>query len=366
MEPIETTATKSYPKRILVIGGAGFVGSNLAFDLHEAGYNVVVMDNLVRRGGENNLPLFSFDGIEFVHGDIRNKEDFNGLGTFDVILNCAAQPSAINYANPTFDITNNTLGVLNILEFCRKTGAGLIQWSTNKVYTGEVCNLPEYIVDRKRYSWINTFYKELGDSWSAEWGFNEKLSLNGKDHSIYGVSKVMADLLIQEWSDAFGINSIVNRFSCLAGPNQWGKAEQGWVSWFAIANEFGLPIKVYGYDGNQVRDYLFIDDLSRLIRRQIEQIGLHQGSVFNVGGGKKFNTSINEAINLLMTINKAWGSITYLPDRRRADQAIYISDNRKVCETFGWEPKISLEEGFKQILDWVRINEQKLKGLYSE
>lgn len=347
--------------KILIIGGAGFVGANLAIKFKNEGHTVTVMDNLVRRGSEFNIPRLADNGITFSHGDTRNKEDFINIGRVDLVLDCAAQPSAINYSNPNFDIINNTFAVLNVLDYCRANGAGLIFWSTNKCYTGKVCNSPEIIELPTRYA-----YKEDGKSFegfSPEKGFNEKLTPNGNDHSIYGVSKIMADLMIQEYADAYKIPAICNRFSCLAGPYQWGKAEQGWVAWFAIANELELPITIFGYKGKQVRDYLFIDDVFNLINKQAQRIKEFNGEVFNVGGGN-FNTSILEAISLIEEKYKKFSKIEYDSTERRADQIVYITDTTKVSETFDWKPTIDLEKGYEQIFDWIHKNKNLLTKLY--
>ena len=229
--------------KILIIGGAGFVGCNLAIKLKSDNFDVSVLDNLVRRGSELNLARLKNSGVPFIHGDTRNKEDINCLDNYDVILDCAAQPSAINYKNPNFDITNNTYGVLNVLDYCRERKAALIFWSTNKCYTGEICNKVLIEQENDRYKYVAN--QPLFEGFTPEYGFNENLNVNGNDHSIYGVSKIMADLMIQEYASAYNINAICNRFSCLAGPYQWGKAEQGWIAWFAIANKLKLPIEVY-------------------------------------------------------------------------------------------------------------------------
>lgn len=337
-------------KKILIIGGAGFVGSNLAFRLKNDNYKVTVLDNLVRRGCENNIPIFKKLGISFVHGDTRNKEDINHLDDYDVILDCAAQPSAINYKNPNFDITNNTYGVLNVLDYCRERGSGLIFWSTNKCYTGKVCNNIKIKNTKGKFEFDD---QTSFDGFDPKFGFNENLTLDGNDHSIYGVSKVMADLMIQEYADAYKIRSISNRFSCLAGPNQWGKAEQGWMTWFAIANKLKLPIEIYGFQGMQVRDYLFIDDLYSLIKKQIDNLDNYFGEVFNVGGGKDYSTSIKEAIDFIEAKYSKFVDIKFFEETRRADQAIYISDNRKVKQAFDWQPSIKLEQGYEQIFEWI-------------
>lgn len=350
-------------KKILILGGCGFVGYNLAEYLFKKGFEVFVADNLVRRGSEISLIKLKKLGIKFIHCDIRNKEDFLNLPKVDLILNCAAQPSAVNYANPEFDITNNTYGVVNILEHCRKTQTPIILWSTNKCYSGNLVNSIKRTIKNRRFFWEENQQNNV-IGWSLD-GFNENLSVNGTDHSIYGVSKISADLIVQEWSDAFKIPAICNRFSCLAGPNQWGKAEQGWVTWFAIANELELPIEVFGFQGNQVRDCLFSKDLNLLIEKQISKIDNYFGEFFNVGGGKDITISVNEAVDVLQQKNKPWSKVVYHDEQRRADQAIYISDISKVKSHFSWEPKINISEGYDEILYWVKNNKNILIDLYN-
>src|ERR1700741_1181536 len=129
----------------IIFGGMGFVGFNLAQHMAKQGHNITIMDNLVRRGSELNIITAKKLGIQFIHGDIRNKEDFNKiLNTipYDCAFDCSAQPSACTgYDNPVFDITNNYFGTLNILEYCRHNNIKLIFWSTNKVYCGEKLNI---------------------------------------------------------------------------------------------------------------------------------------------------------------------------------------------------------------------------------
>lgn len=348
--------------KILILGGAGFVGSNLAFYLKEKEFDVTVVDNLVRRGSENNLKLFKQKNIKFIHGDIRNVEDFNNFPVSDIVLLTAAQPSAINYTNPVFDITNNTLGVLNVLEWVRNNNSKLIFWSTNKTYSGNICNQIPMEINDSRYIWSDSNFKLLG--WDKNKGFNEDLSVDGKDHSIYGLSKINADLMIQEWSDAFNIESIINRFSCLSGPNQWGKAEQGWVAWFALAKKLGLPVTVYGYGGNQVRDCLFTPDINILIHKQINHLlsssdNKCYGEVFNVGGGIDNTISVNEVIKKLEINNVILDN-----NCRRADQAIYISDITKVKDFFEWNPGITFDVGLQSINTWIDNNIEVLEKLY--
>lgn len=354
--------------RMLVTGGAGFVGSNIAFHLHSKGHKVTVMDNLVRRGSELNLTTFKTLGIEFVHGDIRNAEDLNHLsGHYDFIFETAAQPAACTgYGNPIFDITNNYLGLLNVLEYARRNGSAVIFWSTNKTYSGEAINALPLVEQPTRYSWAPQ-HPDLSvqDAIICQNGIPENFSVDGGDHSIYGLSKICADLTCQEWAKGFGVEVVINRFSCLAGPGQFGKSEQGWVAWFVVAALFEIPITLFGFKGKQVRDVLFVPDILNLVDLQMEKIGSISGEVFNIGGGNKVNTSLLECIEIIEESTGKKIKWVYDDTTRKADQCVYISDTRKAQNLLGWEPYINMKDGIGQIRDWVLANESQLKQLYS-
>lgn len=356
---------------VLITGGAGFVGANLAFYLSARGHRVTVLDNLVRRGSELNLPTLKAKGIQFIHGDVRNAEDFVALPKdIEAICECCAQPSAIDgYGNPLFDINNNTIGLLNTLEFARRVGAGLVFWSTNKTYAGEHINKFPMIEGETRWTWdADAIKAQYGEALPAGFdpveGFSSAFTVDGHDHSIYGLSKIMADLACQEWYDAFGVRTVVNRFSCLAGEGQFGKSAQGWVAWWAIAFQYGLPLKYIGWEGKQVRDALFIEDICRLVEIEITNLDKLAGSVFNVGGGKDITLSLREATALMERKFKRTVPVVYEEDPRKADHCIYISDIRPVTAKTGWTPQVSVEEGYDRIIKWVRDNEALLTGLY--
>lgn len=337
--------------RVLIIGGAGFVGANLAIYLSQNGHTVTVMDNLVRRGSELNLSEFAQNNIEFCHGDARNMEDFP-LAPVDIVLDCAAQPSAIDgYKNPRYDFTNNTFGTLNILEFCRKNDAGLIFWSTNKVY-------PQWAVhDRK--------IEEMETRFSSTEKISENTPLDGGDRSLYGASKIMSDLMIQEWSSSFDIPAIINRFSCIGGSRQWGKPQQGWVAWWVIAHYFGLKLKYYGYNGKQVRDVLFIDDLTSLIAKQMERLSSGHSGVYNIGGSDYCTMSLIECTKICEEVTGNKILIENVIDgERRADFKYYVSDISKAEGDFDWRPEIDPIEGIERIHEWVDANKLILSKMY--
>ena len=340
--------------KYLITGGAGFVGGNLATRLASEGNSVLCIDNLSRRGSENNLKRFlNHKNIAFKHCDIRNREDLYDIKfNPDVVLECSAQTTAVDgYQNPMYDFTNNTIGVVNILEFCRKNNSGIIFWSSNKAYSGDFCNSIPMVESDTRFTW-DSDKAESVRGWTP-FGFNEEGDLNGGGHTIYGVTKNAADLLVQEWSSAFGIPAVINRFSCLYGPHQFGKVSQGWMVWFALAKKLDLDLHYYGFNGKQVRDCLHIDDLYRLISKQSRSISTHYGDYYNVGGGIDNTTSILEFNNFLNESMPGEHRDVKLSEPRNSDQKIYISDIRKVSKDFGWSPEISIKEGMRTVLSWI-------------
>ena len=357
--------------KILITGGCGFVGAQLAFHFQQRGHRVVAADNLVRRGSEMNLPRFRRHGIEFVHLDVRNPEDLTGLPEgIDLICDASAQPSVVTgYGNPLFDIMNNSLGLIHVLEFARRRGCPLIFWSTNRVYSADRTNAPPHRAAATRLVWdkeayFRQFAGKLLPGFDPDRGFSEEFTLEGKERSIYGLSKLMADLACQEYAGAFGLKTVINRFGVISGEGQFGKSDQGWVSWWAVAFHFGLPLKYIGWEGKQVRDIVFIEDVCRLVELQMENIDRISGEVFNLGGGTANSLSLVEATELLRNKLGRDIPISYAPEPRRADQTIYITDNRKAERVLGWQPKIGISEGYDRILAWIRENEDYLRLQY--
>jgi len=341
---------------ILITGGAGFVGGNLAVYFANLGNEVLCVDNLSRRGSELNLERFRKHNVKFKHCDIRCTEDFLNFDDFnpDIVLECSAQTTAIDgYKNPTYDFTNNTVGAYNVLEYCRRKNAGLIFWSSNKAYDGDFCNSIPIIEKDTRLEWDMSEAKNKEYRGWSQLGFNELGDVNGSAHTVYGASKNAADLLCQEWSRAFNIPVIVNRFSCLYGPHQFGKVGQGWVVWFAIAKKLNLDLSFYGNGGKQVRDCLHVKDLCSLIHKQVESIEDFSGNYYNVGGGIKHTTSVLELSNRLDKIYKNRKPVKSELKSRPSDQKIYISDITKVSNDFNWKPSVGLDTGIETVVDWL-------------
>jgi CDP-paratose 2-epimerase len=359
--------------RILILGGLGAIGSNLARYFNDHEHCVHVMDNLARYGVHHNLADFKKRGIGFTHGDVRCPEDFERINyDFDTVIDCAAQPTAVDgYDNPVYDYTNNTHGLFNTLEYVRRNHLSLIFFSTNKVYSADVANKPGRFEDTKRWQWQLDGDRLCGETmpgFDPVCGFNEGLTLAGGGKSVYGASKAAADIFVREYSDAFGVPAIVNRFSCLAGPYQWGKPEQGWVTWWVIAAVLGLPLNYFGWQGKQVRDILFTPDICRLIERQIsdlEENGAAASDVYNVGGGHANTLSLIEATTLVENMTGKVLDTEYIDEVRASDHCIYISDINKVSKKFKWVPQTCMLYGFREIYEWVKENETILRGMYT-
>lgn len=358
--------------RILITGGCGFVGSQLALHLCERGHRVIAMDNLVRRGSEANIECLQKHGVEFVHGDVRNSEDFTNLPPgIEFVCDASAQPSVVaGYANPIFDITNNAVGVIRVLEYVRERCCPLLFCSTNRVYSADRINALPRRECATRLEWdVSTWHKlppeERPRGFDPHHGISEEFSMDGGQHSIYGLSKLMADVACQEYAQAYELPIVVNRFGVISGSGQFGKRDQGWFVWWAIAHWFGLPLKYIGWKGKQVRDILFVEDVCRLVDFQMGQISKFRGEVFNAGGGAANTLSLLEATQLF---SKATGRALDISEEdapRKADLALYATDNRKVEHILGWKPQVTLDEGVQRILGWIRKNEGELHERYA-
>jgi CDP-paratose 2-epimerase len=337
--------------KILIIGGAGFIGCNVAEYYGKKGVDITVFDNLSRRGAYLNLGYLteSFKNIRFIYGDIRNYYDINPVfknQEFDVVFHMAAQVAVTtSVARPREDFEINALGTFNILESMRECGskAFLIFASTNKVY-GEMLDLEiEETTERYRY-------KNLPD------GISETYPLDF--HSPYGCSKGAADQYVIDYKRIYGLDTVVFRQSCIYGYRQFGIEDQGWVAWFTIAAAFGKKITIYG-DGKQIRDVLFIDDLVHAYDLAIKKRDIVKGKAYNIGGGR-FQMSLHELLAFLKKIIGKKIPIEY-NDWRPGDQKVYVSNNSKAEKDFTWKACTPVEDGVRKLYEWVKTNKAIFK-----
>lgn len=350
--------------RILITGGAGFVGSNLAINLKQKypAYSFVVFDNLKRRGSELNLIDFKKLGIEFVHGDIRNVEDLEQLGAFDCMIEASAEPSVMSGLNgsPNYVINNNLVGSINCFNACIKYNAMLIFLSTSRVYPISLIENANYIEEDTRFS----FTDNQSVAGISSKGISEVLSLDAA-RSFYGTTKLAAEYLIKEYSEFYGLKAAVTRFGVIAGPRQMGKTDQGVVTLWMARHCWKKELSYIGYGGmgKQVRDMLHINDLIRLVDIQIHNIDRFEDKVYNAGGGLSGSASLLEMTNICSEITGNALAVSSVKENRPADLRIYISDNTKIEQEIGWKPEKTVKDIFKDIYDWIKDNEAELKPL---
>jgi CDP-paratose 2-epimerase len=350
------------PEKVLIPGGAGFVGSSLAIALktRHPDWEITCFDNLRRRGSELNLPRFKSLGIEFVHGDVRSPSDLDpSVFEVDTILDCSAEPSVLaGFSSPQYVLQTNLLGTINLLELARQVRARLLFLSTSRVY-------PIQALKSLNLKELPTRFELASDQSlpgaSAE-GISEAFALQGA-RSLYGTTKLASELLIEEYRDAYGLPAIINRCGVLTGPWQMGKVDQGvFVLWVA-AHYFGKPLSYIGFGGTgkQVRDLLHVDDLLQLVDYQLDHFSELDGSVFNVGGGTANSLSLLETTHLCQEITGNRIEIRSVLEERPGDMPVFITDSAKVIQQTGWKPMKAPPTTLQEIYDWIVQNEETLR-----
>ena len=336
--------------KLLITGGCGFLGSNLASDGLSRGDELVVFDNLYRNGSRENLIWLQTQGkFTFDHGDIRNQNDITRvIQAFkpDTIFHLAGQVAmTTSIANPRMDFEVNVMGTHNLLEAVRNHApdATVVYSSTNKVYG-----------DLEQYTYVETDTRY--QCVEQPNGFNEQTQLSF--HSPYGCSKGAADQYMLDYARIFGLKTVVFRHSSMYGGRQFATYDQGWVGWFCqktVETGNGLleePFTISG-TGKQVRDVLHADDMKRLYMAAVEHIDRAKGQAFNVGGGIENSLSLLELFTLLEKIANVKLDYTKLPVRE-SDQRVFVSDLAKAKQLLHWQPVVSAQEGVARMVEWVR------------
>lgn len=333
-------------RRILITGGAGFIGVNAALSFAKEGWGVTVLDNLSRRGADLNLAwLRGQTSIDFIKVDVRDEKSVDAAFSgqrFDSILHLAAQVAVTtSVVDPREDFEINAIGTFNVLESMRahQPEALLIYASTNKVY-GKMEDIG--VTERNnRYE-----YTDLPS------GASENRPLDF--HSPYGCSKGAADQYVLDYARIYGLRTTAFRQSCIYGPRQFGIEDQGWVAWFTIASLQGKPITIYG-DGKQIRDVLYVEDLVGAYKAAIERPEAAKGSAFNIGGGPRNTLSLLELVAMLEA--QLGKKIPLRFDSwRPGDQPVFVCDLDKARRVLGWEPATSAAEGVMRLIAWVKAN----------
>ena len=334
-------------KRVLITGGAGFVGCNAARYFGARNWQVTVLDNLSREGTDQNLDwLQEGTRFDFERVDIRDRAEVERVfaeNRYNAVIHLAAQVAVTtSVADPRTDFMINALGTFNLLEAARQhcPEAPFIFASTNKVY-GKIDGA-KYALSGSRYAYSDRPH-----------GIDEQQALDFL--SPYGCSKGAADQYTLDYARIYGLPATSFRQSCIYGTRQFGIEDQGWIAWFTIASRLRRNITIFG-DGKQVRDVLYVDDLLRAYEAAILSPDKIAGQAFNIGGGPRHVLSLVELVELL---EKKLGRKIPLKweDWRPGDQRVYISDIRKLATVLGWKPEVGVAEGVGQLANWVQVNE---------
>lgn len=335
--------------KLLITGGCGFLGSNLAAHAIAEGIDLCVFDNLYRQGSQMNLNWLRSQGqFAFVHGDIRNANDVaRVIKDFapTMVFHLAGQVAmTTSIANPRMDFEVNALGTLNVLEALRTSApeAGVIYSSTNKVYG----DLEQYTYEETATRYICTDRPN---------GFAEDTQLDF--HSPYGCSKGAADQYLRDYHRIFGLKTVAFRHSSMYGGRQFATVDQGWIGWFcqmATESKKGQRKTPFGISGNgkQVRDVLHAEDMIRLYFLTANSIDKAAGQAFNVGGGISNSLSLLELFTLLEAQIEQALEFTKGPPRE-SDQRVFVADITKISNLLGWQPMVSASQGVEKMMDWT-------------
>jgi CDP-paratose 2-epimerase len=346
------THTAEKKKLALITGGAGFIGTNLADRILSTGKDVIIFDNLSRVGTEHNVLWLKRKYGQRIHfriEDIRSRHSIkDALEGVDQVFHLAAQVAVTtSLDDPIEDFEINLSGTLNLLEAVRamKEKPSLLFTSTNKVY-GNLNDLV-FLENCTRYEPADEFIKNNGIS--------ERRNLDF--HSPYGCSKGSADQYILDYCRIYDLPTIVFRMSCIYGPHQFGTEDQGWVAHFLIRSMNKNNITIYG-DGKQVRDILFIDDLTQAMLLAVNNLPKTKGRVFNIGGGPDNTISITELLEQMEILNGFKPQISFGP-WRSGDQKYYVSDTSSFRNLTGWQPKTNTSTGIEKLYLWLKRNSSR-------
>jgi CDP-paratose 2-epimerase len=349
--------------RVLVTGGAGFIGANLALELlaRHPGWELVAFDSLHRRGSELNVPRLREAGVRFVHGDVREPDDLRAAGPFDALVECSAEPSVMAGADGAtgFVVHTNLMGAYHCLEEAARHGAQLVFLSTSRVYPIAGLNGLAHAEGETRFE----LAAEQPVPGASAHGIAESFPLDGA-RTLYGATKLSAELLIAEYAESFGLRTVVDRCGVVAGPWQMGKVDQGvfthWMASFYFRRE--LSYLGFGGQGKQVRDVLHVLDLVDLVDEQLAGPEHWAGAVVNVGGGAQGSLSLRETTELCRELTGHDVALGSDPRTRAGDVRIYLSDCRALGAWTDWTPRRDPRQVLSDIFMWIGDHERLVAG----
>jgi len=331
---------------IVITGGSGFIGSNLADTLLVSGEEVVILDNLSRPGVHQNLEWLKEKHGARVHPLLADVRDFSAIepafADARAVFHLAGQTAVTtSMAEPFLDFDVNARGTLNVLEAVRRSGhrAPVIFASTNKVYGAlddlELIELEDRYVPAAR----DLYQHGIGED-------------RGLDFCTpYGCSKGAADQYVLDYAKSFGVPTAVLRMSCVYGPRQFGNEDQGWVAHFLISALQGQPITIYG-NGKQVRDVLHVRDAVAAYRALLRSIDSVGGQAFNLGGGPANAVSLQWVLAEIAKLTRSECTIEQA-GWRPGDQAYFVADTRALQRQLGWKPTMAWRDGLRDLAAWL-------------
>ena len=339
--------------KILITGGCGFVGTNIAIFLSNKKYKISTLDNLSRKGSRYNLNLLKKYNIKNYNLNVVNYNKLKKLPKYNLIIDCCAE-AAVEVSKKKIDsvVNTNLIGTINILKKAKKDNSKIIFLSSSRVYPIEKMNK---IVNKKIIKKNIKINKMM----------NENDSIIGPK-SIYGLTKLSSEMFIEEFAYAFGIKYLINRCGVISGPLQFGKQDQGFVSlwiWKHISKK-NLTYIGYGGLGNQIRDVLHINDLCRLIDIQIIKFNKIYNRLFTVGGSKKSYTSLRKLTKICENVTKKKVKFIRVSKTSIYDIPYFVTDNKSVSRTYRWKPKKSINDIVNDTFIWLSNNKNNLKKYF--
>lgn len=333
---------------VLITGGAGFIGANVADHYLSQGRRVVVYDNFSRAGSRVNTEWLAGKwgtAVTILEGDVRrpDRRFADEVEEASVVYHLAAQVAVTtSVVDPREDFEINALGTFEVLDAVRRSRAqpAVIYSSTNKVY-GKMAQVGVRDAGQ-RYAYAD-----------APHGIGEEFPLDF--YSPYGCSKGAGDQYVIDFARIYGLRTLVFRQSCIYGPHQFGMEDQGWLAWFTIRALQQRPVSIFG-DGKQVRDVLWVGDLVEAYDAALQRIDTLSGRAYNMGGGPANTLSLLELMQLLVA-RYGRPMVHRFDDWRPGDQKVFISDIRRAAADFGWTPRVGPAEGVAHLAEWLEENQ---------
>ncbi|MBA2522277.1 MAG: NAD-dependent epimerase/dehydratase family protein [Solirubrobacterales bacterium] len=361
LKRIDSSGDRQTATEVLITGGAGFIGSSLGIALagRHPQWRVTALDNLYRSGSELNLPRLERAGVRFLEGDVRSPDELARAAHPDVLIECSAEPSVMSGTDgdTSYLFHTNLTGAYNCLELARRSGAFFIFLSTSRVY-------PLAALEGAALEETPTRFELAADQPTAGLsasGVSEAVPLGGA-RTLYGTTKLAAEMLLEEYRAAFGLRGVIDRCGVIAGPWQMGKVDQGVFTHWMLAHRFGLPLSYVGFGGSgkQVRDLLHVEDLVDLVERQVLDADGWDGRTLNVGGGRECSLSLLEATTLCREITGREIPIGSVPETRAGDVPVYISDCAELLAHTDWRPRRGAAAILGDIHAWIEEDPEQL------